>query len=979
MGMRSAKLRGMGLAGLAILFVLVSFQNCSQVGFVSGPDLTHSFSTGNTSASMVIEGGRSATNKHLLNITIVGLNPYTMDQMRIANKKDMVGNTFPASAAWQPFAAQFQYDLGADYASDGTKDNEKTLVVEVKPKSIADVQVIDPFSGQILLDTVPPSLALNGVLKNGLNGATYTKGQTMAIDWTAADVPAPTGSSSGMDPNASIQMTWSDPDDCSKIDSSQLPLLPDDASSRQFVWPKDSRLENFYICVFAVDRAGNKTTGLSQPMNDIWQVIAGDNNQGNGGSWKAANVRFGYAQAGAVDSKDNLYIYDSDFSTIRKVATDGTITSYLGNGQTNSSSMPSDQYNSALPTTTLGMSMDSKDRLYYGSGRIYRFTVNETDHSVKTEYLVAGGLNHRVAKFSDGVEYLLFSTAHAHDGTIDYAYLYKVPLSKFDSISLPATEDSLAGYRIAGSGQINHYTNSNTGWIPRQQAAASAILPEIRSIAVDSNDDIYFAGTTDGSGYMVGEHALFLLRAGQLYKLTSEGVGPYWANEIEILTRADGSRYVVAGGHEGLMAVSLNLSTLPVTADLPVQRLTGMTNTSSGIYDCAYGVVLMHQRVSNEPIFYGFDQTTSKVLKYQGLSLVDTFGRNVYDPTNTDALTTMVNVPSGIVEDTSNNIYFFEALSDVIRKLDPTGHLTLFSGTPFKSSAPANQAGKTSAQALLAGESYNESYRFPMGFDDNANRIILGLGSTGELLSLPLSPAQTVNRLTFPALAPTSISSADLNKLSESTDKNFWPIFDIHMRGSEILADRFLTVVPYREQIISYNGGSAMPLIGNEINRLSFDLINGLSTSVFTGNALSVSFDERQPTAVFQNQVYLSNAGGILKYDGTNVTQVVGTPRVFDNFDITTDAANRKILVGTKQNSMTAAVLYPDGSSKTFNLCMPGSFPNAQFVRMSRDGNSLLISDTSQRRVLRYWLKSNGDVHLFQKPTSGTACVPITL
>jgi sugar lactone lactonase YvrE len=76
---------------------------------------------------------------------------------------------------------------------------------------------------------------------------------------------------------------------------------------------------------------------------------------------------------------------------------------------------------------------------------------------------------------------------------------------------------------------------------------------------------------------------------------------------------------------------------------------------------------------------------------------------------------------------------------------------------------------------------------------------------------------------------------------------------------------------------------------------------------------------------------------------------------------------------------MTAAVLYPDGSSKTFNLCMPGSFPNAQFVRMSRDGNSLLISDTSQRRVLRYWLKSNGDVHLFQKPTSGTACVPITL
>lgn len=962
-----------GLPGFILIFI---FQNCSNVGFQNGIDTTHTFSSSSKTAVMQIEGGRIATNKHLLNITVIGLNPNTMDQMRIANKKDMNGNQFPASSQWQPFSENFQYDLGDDYASDGSKDDEKTLVMQVKPKITADVQTVDPFYGAIQLDTVPPSLVLSGVLKNGLNGATYTKGQTMTLAWTAADVAASTGNSSGLDPNASIQVTWSDPEDCSKIDQTNLgPLLPDNAATRNFVWPKDSRLENFYICIFAEDRAGNRTTGLSQPMNDIWQVIAGDNNQGNGGSWKASNVRFSYPYAMTVDSKDNLYIYDNDFVNIRKVTTDGTITSYLGNGKIDYNGTVTDQFNSPLPIGTMSIAVDSKDRMYYGSGRIYRFSVDETSHTVKTDYLLAGGVNFTIHTFTDGVEYLLFSSMRLSGSILDHSFIYKVPLSAFDNMTLPATEDSLAAYKIAGNGSMNNYKST---LLPRQQTAATATLPEVRALKVDSNDDIYFAGITDGSGFDEGEHALFLIREGQLYKLTSNNVGPYWTQQLEIITRADGSRYALCAGHYGLMAVKLNFSALPVTADLPIQLLSPTTNISYGAADMSYGVALMHQRINNEPLFYGADQVTSKVLKYQGFTLVDSFGRNTYNSGDNDALTAMINVPNGIAEDPSGNIYVFEALTDVVRKFDSSGHLTLFAGKPFTSTAPSAQVGKTSANALLAGESYASGYKFPMLYDDANSRLVLGLGATGEILYLPTNPSQTVTRLSAAPMAATSITSTDLNKLDGTPDKNMWPVFDMHWLGSQLLVDRVLTVVPYREQLISYSGNTATALLGNELTPSSLDL-NGGSNSTYTGAPLSVALASTQPTAILNNQIYLSNAGGILVDNGTNVSQVANITSQFRNFDITTDSAGRKFLIGTQGNDMKAAVIYPDGAAKSFTLCMPGSFTSSSFVKLSRDTNSLLISDTGQRRILRYYLRSNGNVVLFQKPTSGTACVPISL
>ena len=337
-----------------------------------------------------------------------------------------------------------------------------------------------------------------------------------------------------------------------------------------------------------------------------------------------------------------------------------------------------------------------------------------------------------------------------------------------------------------------------------------------------------------------------------------------------------------------------------------------------------------------------------------------------------------MNVPEGIAEDASGNTYFFEALTSIIRKLDSAGHLSLFSGTPFVTGGAAAQVGKTSASVLLNGDSYNSGYQFPMVYDDANARLIVGEGSSGDILYLPISASQTVSMLTpSNSLPANTITSSDLSHLSESSDKNAWPIFDLHLNGSQLIAERILTVVPFRTQIISYSGGVAAPFLGNEWT--PFSLNNTGAATTYTGAPTSIALAYSQPMALLNGVPYLSNNGGTLVSNGSAVSQLSGVTSFFTAFDMTTDAANNKFMIGVNGNTMRGLVLYPDGSVKSYDLCMPGSFPSAVFVKMSRDGNSLLISDTKQRRVLRYYLRSNNAIHLFQKPTSGTACVPITL
>ncbi len=971
------------IIGIAVSLIAVMglTQNCSNKSFTTTTITTLSQSSG----SLKIEDGRTATNKRVLNIEIVGV-PDVADQMRVGFRKDLVDGTFPETFAWKPYQKKFDHDLDVEYASNGSKDAMKEIVVEVKDSNTVGLNK-SLVEGVILLDTIPPEVELKGLLKTGLPSQSVQLGDTVEIDWTAKDIPAPSGTSSGLDLNQAIQVGWTDSEDCSKVITANLSTpMPDNAGARSFVWPKASILDNFFLCIFVKDLAGNRTTGLSQPMTQLWKVIAGDNNQGNGGTWKASNTRFGTPNKIAVDKDNNLYIHDSDFRTIRKVTTDGAISTWLGNGRSG------DLTGTNRHTSPLGgvqdLFFDKANRLYISAVGIRRITVDETveTNNLRIEPLVTADravFDAQVAEIVEGTapdqiikEYMIFSTARtvmtSAEATIRDIHIYKVPMSAFaPPAQLPISINSLSSYIIAGSGP------GATAAMARTIPAASPLAVP-RSLTVDANGDIYVGFSTDGNSLGIGEHCISILRNGELHKLTR--AMPTWPTELIITKDATDKKMLYVAGWgtitNGFSVGRMNIDslTLPLATDVQV--------TGVGPIKRAGGLALAKHRVANEPVIYATDNFRSKVVKYIDLTFADEFGRDIYDPNETRALNTVVNTPTSLVEDANHNIYIYEPLSFILRKLDPSGSLTVFAGTPGKEGANTFAAlNDKSLNALeLPGTDHLIGYQYPLAFQASTNSVFLGLGSGGRIVILPLDPSQkskVLNTDANPLIADTVPTA------SRYRNKNAWPNSDIDLVTSgsteNLLVGRGLHHTPFRAQLVGYAANAdaqrGAPVIGNEIIGTSNQIPSGLNLTAVGANNNVALAGQRINIEAFEEMIYYFHGNNLLQSDATNVTRLATDAIGGINLTVTKDAQGRLFFFTLNGNDIAVNQVGTDKVLKTGRLCLPGSFVAANDIKVSRDGRSLLIADTNQRRVIQYAIRQEGsdEIKLYvpNNPTGG--------
>lgn len=948
-----------------ILLCLATFQNCSPARFSSpngeGPSTARELSS--VSGFLEIEGGRSATNKKILAVEIKGVDNQAISHMRFAREEQLIGGEIPKSIPWQTFQAKTEFDLDVEWASDGTKDRAKNLVAEVKKIASPD-EKIPLLRASILLDTVPPRVEALGLMKHGLVGARYEKNQRVDLDWNAMDIPAPTGRMSGVDPMEGVQVGWADDADCSKVAANNLgPKLPDSSQARQFIWPKSTKLEAFYICVFVQDLAGNRSTGLSQPMTQIWRIVAGDNNQGNGGSWKAANVRFGAPDLLVMDSKNNLFIYDGDYLTIRRVKPDGTIETFIGNGRLGDF-LPEDRLRSPMPGAQ-SLDMDSADRLYVRTKNYIRRLTQKsppdgTQVTVET-LMTPGDLNIRgsdIKRFPDGKEYMLLTTHRADPKNVLYldAYVYKVPLKDLETFNLTASKNSLAPYRIAGTGDV---LKTSSGLLPAMQSADTAVLPIVGPVTADAKGRIYVSGSKD-SVYGYGEYTVFVIENGKIFKLTSDRNPVYFMGLVTLPGKRD---FLVLRGSAG--ALELKWDKLPLSADLAITKLTA-GGTVDGLIAVANAA-----NTAQEPVFYAPNLTYSKINKFQGLALLDQFGRDVYNVNDTRALSAIIARPHGVTEDKNGNVYIAEYLSGVIRKVDPAGNLSVFAGTPFKFGHFSQQEGKEPAVANLGGHL--------LGYDENGDRLIHAGSNNSAILFLPLKAGEKITTLATNPLPSTTmqvssplstIAAANWNKLR---DTNNWSVRDLQVRSingkTEILAYRGIDL-PFRAQVIHYGfpftgPQTGTPVLGSELSSNSIFLAGGASPTTTTGPSMSVSFASL--ITAFQNLVYYTGVDGkLLVSNGRQVTPVTGAS-VAGRIAIFEDTQLRRYFIGFFGQTLRVTVLSPDGKvMKNEVLCLPGTFLNPTDLKLSRDGNSLLVSDGGFNRVLRYTIRENGKVFLYR-------------
>ncbi|MBO9667854.1 MAG: hypothetical protein J7501_13715, partial [Bdellovibrio sp.] len=303
---------------LLVALLLVFFQNCQE-------PMKFNADYSSTSFSASIDGS-SLYYTNQKNVTVdVNLSSDFLTEMRASIYEDMDKANIP----WGPVAKKILVELDSEYAADGSKDGMKRVHIETRdPKTDKRFNTVV----NVFLDTQAPLLSAEGILSLGTQGKIYSKGSTVDLTWTSADKVALSGLSSGLDEAAGFRWGIAATGDCSEsalVQKSEWSRL---TNSMSLKWPSDDPLTAFYVCIYAKDKAGNVGTLLSQPMTSLWQVIAGDNNQGNGGSVTAKSVRFGYPTRLAADSKNNIYVADAYMNVIRRISATGIVSSFAGTG-----------------------------------------------------------------------------------------------------------------------------------------------------------------------------------------------------------------------------------------------------------------------------------------------------------------------------------------------------------------------------------------------------------------------------------------------------------------------------------------------------------------------------------------------------------------------------------------------------------------------------------------------------------------------
>ncbi|MFC5471306.1 Ig-like domain-containing protein, partial [Cohnella suwonensis] len=211
-------------------------------------------------------------------------------------------------------------------------------------------------------------------------------------------------------------------------------------------------------------------------------TVAGTGVWGNSGDGGLATLAKFYSPSGvAVDSSDNLYIADSSDNRIRKVATDGTINTVAGNG--------SNGYSGEGPATLVklnnprGIAVDSIGNLYiadYQSNRIRKVT---------------GGTISTVA----GTGSVAYSGDEGMAISTNMAYPTGVAVDSSDNLYIADFQNSVIWKVMVTDGTISKVAGigGTSGYSGDGGAATLAKLQNPRGVAVDSSGNVYIADSSD--------------------------------------------------------------------------------------------------------------------------------------------------------------------------------------------------------------------------------------------------------------------------------------------------------------------------------------------------------------------------------------------------------------------------------------------------------------------------------------------------
>ncbi len=474
---------------------------------------------------------------------------------------------------------------------------------------------------------------------------------------------------------------------------------------------------NFYIAENAAVR--------KVATNGTITTVAGTGTGGSSGDGGPATAaRIEGPRGVAVDGAGNLYIADFSDGRVRRVAANGIITTVAGNGGAGYSGDGGAATGARLYWPT-GVAVDAAGNLYIADSGNNRVRTVAAAGTIST---LAGN-----------------GSAYSGDGGPATSAQLNGPwglaVDASGDVYIAATSDNVIR-KVAANGIITTVAGTGTwGYSGDDGPATGAQLYEPEGVAVDAAGDIYIADAFNAVVRKVAANGIIRTVAGTgTWGYSGDG-GPATGAQLSepegVAVDAAGNLYIVDTSSVVVRKVAANGIITTVAG-------TGANGFSGDGGPAASAQLTWPQGVAMDVSgnLYIADSGNNAIRKVAADGTITTVagtGTLGYSGDGGAATSAQLNWPQGVAVDAGGNLYIADTYNQVIRKVDANGKITTVAGSGTAGYS-GDGASATSAQLNWPGAIAFDaaSNVYVADFGNNAIRMLVPQG-TGALLSATMT------------------------------------------------------------------------------------------------------------------------------------------------------------------------------------------------------------------------------------------------
>ena len=472
-----------------------------------------------------------------------------------------------------------------------------------------------------------------------------------------------------------------------------------------------------YIQGIAFDRAGNLYIADSSNhrirkvgTNGVVTTVAGNGSAGYGGDGGPATAaRLNSPNDVVLDASGNLYIADRNNQRIRKVTPDGTISTYAGTGTSGLSGDGGSASTAQLANPT-GLTMDSAGRLYITSNSFRVRRITATASSTLIETVVGNG----TGGFQGDGGLALNAELDLPCGlTLDASgdlYMAEGGISQ-------RIREVTAGGIISTVAGATHFAGDGG-------PAVAALLSFPEGVAADASGNVYIADTSNLRIRQITPDGKIRTLAGNGIQSTSgDGAAAIAASlntPVGVAVDSVGNVYAADAGNNRIRRISPPgiITTIAGTGTAGATGDSGPA-TSATLNGPTALVVDSHGNI------FIADQGNNRIRKVDAKGIITTVAGTGTAGSAGDggpATAAQLNVPDGVALDSAGNLYIADRNNYCVRKVDSNGVITTIAGIGVQGFS--GDGGPATAATM----------RWPTGIAvDGAGNVIFGDLNNGRI------------------------------------------------------------------------------------------------------------------------------------------------------------------------------------------------------------------------------------------------------